>query len=157
MTASNKLGHGIGYEKIKQIISVYPNIINEYKSWTHNEFINKIKEIHGWEEKTSSLFVSNFNEFIDFYNLIKQYCIIEKQVKKEGILSGKIIVFTGFRDKDLETKIISLGGHIGATITKNTNYLVVKNDINEQTTKIEKANKLKIMVITKANFIKLLD
>ena len=156
MAASNKLGHGIGYEKIKQIISVYPNIINEYKSWTQNEFIDKIKEIHGWEEKTSSLFVSNFNNFIDFYNLIKQYCIIEKQDKKEGLLSGKIIVFTGFRDKDLETKIISLGGHIGATITKNTNYLVVKNDINEQTTKIEKANKLKIMVITKANFIKLL-
>ena len=26
MTASNKLGHGIGIERIKQIVTLYPNI-----------------------------------------------------------------------------------------------------------------------------------
>lgn len=44
----------------------------------------------------------------------------------EGVLSGKIFVFTGFRDENLEKQIESLGGTIGNSLSKKTNYLVMK-------------------------------
>lgn len=43
-----------------------------------------------------------------------------------GILYGKQIVFTGFRNADLEKKIESLGGEIGNSLSKKTAILVMK-------------------------------
>ena len=72
MAASNKLGPGIGEERVKQIVALYPNIITDYKKWSEDDFIKKIKAINGWEEKTASLLVSNFNTFVVFYDSIKK-------------------------------------------------------------------------------------
>jgi NAD-dependent DNA ligase len=159
MSASNKLGHGLGEERMKQILTKYPNIISEYKDWTKKDFISKIKEIDGWEDKTATLFVTNFNDFIKFYNSIYKYITIEDNKKYKGKLIDIIIVFTGFRDKKLEKEIENKGGKIGTTITKNTNYLVVKDNdvINNPTTKVIKAKELGITIITKDKLIKLIS
>jgi len=159
MTASNKLGHGIGEEKIKQVLSVYPNLMYDYKKWTKKEFINKIKEINGWEEKTASILVTNFDKFINFYDSISKYITLneENNLKiNKGKYDGKIFVFTGFRDKDLESKIKALGGKIGSSISKKTEYLIVKDKkvIDEPTDKISKAMSLGIKIITKNQLIK---
>lgn len=158
MAASNKLGHGLGEERMKQILTVYPNIMIEYKNWTKKEFIDKIKEIDGWEDKTATLFVTNFNDFVKFYNSISKYITIEETKKCKGTMTDKIIVFTGFRDKELEKKIEEQGGKIGTTITKNTDYLVVKDNdaIDNPTIKVSKAKELGISIITKDKLIKLL-
>ena len=162
MAASNKLGHGIGEERMKQILEVYPNILIEYKEWSKIDFINKIKEINGWEEKTSTLLVTNFNTFIKFYNEIKKYITIKSESKKEtisGTFTGKTIVLTGFRDKELQTKIEAQGGKIGSTISKNTDYLVLKDQasLDDPTDKVTKAIELKIQIITKDKLIKMLN
>ena len=64
--------------------------------------------VNGWEEKTSTLLVNNFGEFIKFYNSIQKYLTLE-QVKEtkiiKGEFSGKTVVMTGFRDKTLQEKI----------------------------------------------------
>lgn len=163
MFASNKLGIGIGEEKMKHVLSIYPNLIIDYKKWTKTEFINNLIEINGWEEKTATLLVNNFNNFINFYNLIKKYITLEKkEIKKEqinnNILIGKIVVFTGFRDKTLEEKMESNGIIIGNTVSKKTNYLIVKDQsmIDNPTEKVKKALELGITIITKENIIKLL-
>jgi len=161
MAASNKLGHGIGEERIKQVLSVYPNLMVNYKKWTKNEFIDNIKEISGWEEKTASLLVNNFDDFIKFFTTIKQYISIE-QVKINKLIKGeftdKTVVFTGFRDKELEAKIESQGGKIGSSISKNTDYLVVKDQetIDSPTDKVSKAVSLGIKIITREKLIKIL-
>jgi DNA ligase (NAD+) len=159
MTASNKIGHGIGEERIKQVLSVYPNLLTDYKKWDEETFIENLKELNGWETKTSSLFVSNFEEFIKFFNSIKKYIKLEvtKKVVK-GEFTDMIVVLSGFRDKDLQTQIESQGGKIRTTISKNTNYLVVKdqNMIDNPTDKINKAIKLNIKIITKDKLIKML-
>ncbi len=162
MAASNKLGHGLGEERMKQILEVYPNILTEYKKWTNKEFIEKLKELSGWEEKTSTLFVNNFNNFISFYNEIKKYVNVKVENKKEivtGTFTGKTIVLTGFRDKELQSKIEAQGGKIGSTISKNTDYLVVKDQsaIDDPTDKITKALELKIPIITKEKLVKMLN
>lgn len=159
MAGSNKIGHGIGEERIKQVLSAYPNLLTEYKKWNEKDFIDKLKEINGWETKTSTLFVSNFEEFIKFYNSIKKYIKLE-EIKKvtKGEFTGQTIVLTGFRDKELQTEIESQGGKIGTTISKNTNYLVVKDQsmIDDPTDKINKAITLNIKIITRDKLIKLL-
>jgi DNA ligase (NAD+) len=159
MAASNKLGHGIGEERIKQILSVYPDLLLDYKNWTKKEFIEKVKEINGWEEKTASLFINNFNEFIKFYNLIEKYIIIENKIKvTKGLFINKTFVFTKFRDNNLEEKIEEQGGKISVSITKNTDYLIVKDQsiIDNPTDKVTKAKSLNINIITKEELIKML-
>ena len=157
MTGSNKIGHGIGEERIKQVLTVYPNLLIDYKKWDSEKFINNLKELNGWEQKTSHLFVYNFEEFIKFFNLIKKYIKIEINKIIKGVFSGLIIVLTGFRDKDLQTQIENQGGKIGTTITKNTDYLVVKDQsmIDNPTEKIKKAIDLNIKIITKDKILKI--
>jgi DNA ligase (NAD+) len=159
MTSSNKLGFGIGYEKIKHILLIYPNILNEYNKWTEDIFINNIIKINGFEEKTATLFVKNFNNFIKFYNSIKKYIILEKNknILINNLLNNKIILFSGFRDKNLQNKIEELGGKINSTISKNIDFLIIKDNTILDTTKVKKALELKIKIITKDNFIKLIN
>lgn len=159
MAASNKIGHGIGEERIKQVLDTYPNLLIDYKKWGEEEFIDYLKQLNGWETKTSSLFVSNFDDFIKFFNSIKKY--IKLEMTKDivtGIFTNMTIVLTGFRDKDLQTQIESQGGKIGTSISKNTNYLIVKDQtmIDDPTDKIKKAQELNIKIITKDKLIKML-
>ena len=158
MTATNKLGNGIGYEKIKSILNIYPNIIEIYKKWNNEEFINKIKDIKGWDDKTALVFVKNFSNFIIFYEEIKDFVILKSNNINIGnnnlILKDKIIVLSGFRDKELQAKIINNGGNIANTISSKTNYLIVKNkDII--TDKIMKAHNfgIKILLIEDFNLL----
>lgn len=160
MAASNKLGHGLGEERMKQVLSVYPNLLNDYKKWTKQDFINNIKEINGWEDKTSTLLVNNFGEFMNFYNSIKKFITIETKKKvTKGKLLDKIFVLSGFRDNELQTKIEELGGKNGTTISKNTDYLVVKDQsiIDNPTGKVKKAQDIGIKIITKVMLEKMLN
>ena len=161
MAASNKIGPGLGEERMKQVLSIYPNIMIDYKKWGKTEFINKIKEINGWEEKTASLLVSNFDHFINFYDSVKKYITLEavNNNKVEGPFTNKTVVFTGFRDKDLQGKIELQGGKISASISKNTDYVIVKDKtvLESPTDKINKAIELDIKILTKEKVVKLLD
>jgi DNA ligase (NAD+) len=159
MAASNKLGPGIGEERVKQIVTLYPNIITDYKKWSEDDFIKKIKAINGWEEKTASLLVSNFNTFVIFYDSIKKYITLESITKTTGKFTDKIVVFTGFRDKDLQSQIEKQGGKIGSSISKNTDFLIIVDQsvLDKQTDKIIKAQELNIKIITKDQLIKLLN
>ena len=160
MTASNKLGHGIGIERIKQIVTLYPNIIVDYKKWTKKEFINNIIEIDGWEEKTSTLFVNNFGEYIKFHDSIKKYITIASETKKtkKGEFTDKTIVFSSFRDSELKSAVENMGGKIGTSVSKNTDYLVIKDSsaLDEPSDKIKKALELGIKILTKDKMMKML-
>ena len=159
MAASNKLGEGIGQEKIKLILIEYPNLLNEYTNWNKNEFINKIIKIKGWDIKSGTLFVNNFKYFIKFYNEIKNnikyYSEVNENTKTNGKLQNKIIVLSGFRNKDLQDLIMNEGGKVNNTVSKNTDYLIIKENIISE--KINKAKDLGIQILTISEFNKLLD
>jgi len=162
MAASNKLGPGLGEERMKNVLSIYPNILMDYKKWNKTDFINNIKSINGWEDKTAKLLVSNFEIFINFYDSVKEYITIEtvkNSIKASGVFTDKTIVFTGFRDKDLQSKIEIQGGKISSSISKNTDYLIVKDKsvLDSPTDKNIKAINLNIKILTKDELIKLLN
>ena len=68
---------------------------------------------------------------------------LEKPTSSE--LDGKIYVFTGFRDYELEKMILSKGGKIATTITKNTYKLITKS-MDKSSLKIKRAIDYKIPI-----------
>ena len=126
MAASNKLGHGLGEERMKQIIQYYPNILFDYKKWDQTVFINNIKKISGWNDKTATLFVTNFPEFIYFYNIIKKYI---KYVNRVKIQEAKLECNLYFFELNVFIRKLPFGLDIANNlILKPTNRLK-KNEI----------------------------
>jgi len=159
MNASNKLGELMGEKRLKQVMDAYPDLLIDYKKWTKVEFMEKLIELDGWEEKTSETLVSNMDEFIKFYNKIKSFVTLEKKkAVKKTKLTGLTIVMSGFRDADIQDKLEGMGVKISSSVSKNTDYLVVKNQdtIDEATGKVEKAKEAGVKIITKDQLIKLI-
>jgi DNA ligase (NAD+) len=161
MGASNKFGRCIGVRKSKTVLDVYPNILKDYKKWKTEEFIEKIKGISGWDSKTSTEFVDKFDDFIKFYKSIEKFVKLKKKTKtvKNGKMSGKNIVMTGFRDKELSEKIVNNGGNVSNSISKNTDYLIVKDKESKKSksSKIVKANNLGVKILIKSEIENMLD
>jgi len=149
----------VGEERIKLVLDKYPNLLTDYKKWSNEKFISNLKEINGWGEEISNLFVKNFSEFIEFYDEIKHLITFKKAVVKSTNLSNKIFVFTGFRDAEIKKKIEEMGGKVLDTVSSKTNYLVVKSkdEIDNPTSKITKALENGIDLITKEKLLKMLE
>ena len=159
MAASNKLGECIGDRRLKQVMDTFPNLLTDYKKWSKQEFIDKLKAMDGWEDKTSSTLVNNFDEFIKFYNKIKSFVTLEKKKEiKEGKLTGKTMVLSGFRDAPLQEKLEGMGVKISSSVSKNTDYLIVKDKetIDDNTGKVAKAKEVGVKIITKDALLKML-
>ena len=151
MNASNKLGSGMGIKRMQSIYNNYPNILSN--KWKKDIFINKIKEIDGWDTITATIFVDNFKDFIKFYNSIKKYITVkEKVVKSNGKYKNKKIVMSGFRDKEMTEYIEKEGGIISNTVSKNTDILIIKDSSVMNTSKVLKAQDLGIKIILRKNF-----
>ena len=63
------------------------------------------------------------------------------------------IVFTGFRNKELENEIIKNGGLIVNSVSGKTNILIV-DKLESNSSKINKAKQLKVDIVTEEQFRK---
>lgn len=169
MAASQVFGRGIGSKKFKLITDIYPNIMDIFKEKGKDHTIQLINAISGFDVKTTNKIVDSMDNFIDFYKkLIKikpnslsittPNINIVPNSKYNNIskYSGFTIVFTGFRDKELQTELESYNIKISESVSKNTK-IVVANDINENSGKITKAKELNIPIVPKTQFIKSLS
>jgi DNA ligase (NAD+) len=165
MSSSNLFGRGLSEKKIEPIMNEYPDILTSKE--TKAQKIQKIQSIKGMAEKSATLFVDNIESFVDFlkyigleYKLI-QYKNEENEKEKEkdtvltqtGPLYNKTIVMTGFRDKEIESYLKSVGAKLGASVSKNT-YLVLVKNLEEDTGKALDAKKLGVPLITVEEFNK---
>ena len=110
-------------------------------------------------EKTAKNFVSKISEFKKFlksanleYKLEEEPEFKNKEVDEGHELFNKKIIMTGFRNKDLESKLDKIGTNIVTSVSKNTDMVIVK-DKNETTGKVEQAKKLNIPIITLDEFM----
>lgn len=152
MSASNIFGSGFGERRIEAILMIYPNILSEGKKWTKQEFINKLMDIDGFSSITVNQFVDNFKEYNKFHKSISKFIKL-KNVKKPNKKLDMTIVMSGFRDKDIQSKLEEMGGKVSNSISKNTTYLVVI-DPKSTSSKITKAKKLGVEIISKEDLIK---
>ena len=152
MVASNKLGEGIGKERLKQILKEFPDIITNYNNISTDDLQKNILSLKGWNEILTNNFINNLNNFIIFYDNIKEYITICDNKSCSSIN----VVFSGWRpNEDLLKTIVAKGYNVINTINKNTHLLVIK-DKNEEHNSIKssKALQFNIKIIDKDEFIK---
>jgi DNA ligase (NAD+) len=89
--------------------------------------IDQVMEIEGFAEISAKNFVENYDIFRTFMEGLPVTIEEKVEVVLAGTdLEGKTFVFTGVRRKDLEEVIVSRGGVIGGSVSKNTTHLVMK-------------------------------
>jgi hypothetical protein len=159
MAASNLFGSKLGTKKLELIIQEYPDILLKRKEYTKEDLI----KINGIAAITADAFLDNINNFYDLLDDIGISCKENKEksnskspkekeeIKKSKIPPNEQIVFTGFRNKDWEKLITQSGSKISSSISKNVS-LVVANDINETSSKLQKARELNLKIISKDEF-----
>ena len=151
MKATNIFGRGLGEKKLEPILQAYPDILQSEES--SQAKLDKLVKMKGLGEKTAKLFVDNIDTFKVFlvkakllYKLEEYIKTLKKIEKIEGPLSGKTVIMTGFRDKELVELIKKAGGKIGSSVSKST-FKVIVQDIEQDTDKANKARKLGILIL----------
>ena len=152
MHASNIFGRGFGTKKLKLILDAYPSVMTDPIS--EPEKIKKISTVEGMAKKTSEQFVKEIPSFLTFLqsaNLqgklhIEKTQQVAKTINKDHPLFKKKWVMTGFRDKELIEKLLSLGSEQGSSVNKKTDFLIVK-DLDEDNVKVGEAKKLGIPIM----------
>jgi NAD-dependent DNA ligase len=169
MTAAN-LWPGFGVKRFDLVCSALaqPRLLGQQKpEITKAELV----AIDGFSDKTADAFLDNlpkFREWLAEHPLLKlinpQTAAKEAQAalataqQKQAIatgllaeLNGKKVVFTGFRDAELEAKLTGYGITIQSGVNKTTALVVAANP-DETSSKLEKARELGIRIMSGADF-----
>ena len=110
--------------------------------------IQQVMEIEGFAEISAKTYVDNYDNFFIFIESLPITISEKVEVVSVGDdLVGKQFVFSGVRRKDLEEIIISRGGVIGGSVSKNTTHLVMKAK-GSGSSKEEKAISLGVTIFT---------
>lgn len=117
--------------------------LKNYKAPT----IRRLIEIEGVSIKIAK----RFRESVPLFDVLEIIPIQWKKKKVKAAENQMIIVMTGFRDAELEKKLIEMGHVVGSSVTKKTTYLLVK-DKNSTSTKMKKAQELGVTIMTKEEF-----
>ena len=157
MIGTTIFGIGIGKQKMKLIFDNHPNFFELYNKLKKTECLELLTNINGIGDKTANQIYNKFHEFNNFVLNLKNEEIKKKIFdminKKKNIENTKIIVFSGFRNKEWENILQNNGYKISDNINKNVNILIVKN-IDSDSNKIKKAKKLNIEIFDMKTFEK---
>lgn len=145
--ASNQIPRGTGESKLSSLFKNVP----DPRHWTSTTIIPA-----GWTEDTFSNFKACFKDYEEWRTSEMYwipYPILENNTPTPNVSKG-IVCFTGFRDKDLETRLKTAGFNITPTLTASTSILVTADDATNDSAKVVKARATKsIEVITRTSFI----
>ena len=137
--ASGIFGFGMGRKRINNLFDEYPTILEESKKISREEMYNKIMKIEGFSEKTTESIVENINWANKFINALSKFATFKGKTIINDNMKGLKVIFSGFRDAKLGDEVVSRGGKIVTSISKNTNILVVANKVCKETDKVKKA------------------
>lgn len=144
MAASGCFGRGIGIKKLKKLYEAAEGNLKKFLD------IQFIESVDGFDNKTAQLIINGNQCWEQFFNDISNHVKISQynqQNINKGIFSNQFIVFTGFRDSNLQNEIIKQGGNIQSAVSKKTT-LVIAADRFENSTKLKKARELNINIIS---------
>ena len=152
LLGSSGIFEGIGKRKLKVLFDNFPDILEIELS--EKELLEKIINIEGYSDKSAEKIIINLNKAKKFLEEVKPFVVYDenKKVNSTNKLKELTVLFTGYRNEDLEKKIISNGGKIITSVSKNLKILIVKNK-ESLSSKIEKARKLNIEILFEDEFI----
>lgn len=155
MDASGIFGRGVGQRKILPVIKKYPKILNS--GWSVKKMQEKLLEVDGYSDKTAQQFAQAFPLFLKWLAVASKFITWKMPVeaKKRGdSMADQVVVFTGFRDKGLETLIGQHGGKIASGVSSKTTILLVSN-LSDNGLKVKKAKELgTIKIMTSDQLVK---
>jgi hypothetical protein len=136
-------GHGFGVRKAKMLLK---NLADENDIWniTESEIIN----FEGFDVKTARNFVNGMTQAKDLADILNLKFV---QETKTDELAAFNVVFTGFRDKDFQTKLEKAGAKVGSSVSKKTTHLITAEP-NSNSTKAAKAREIGIETLSLEEF-----
>lgn len=153
LAAATPCFQSFGTRRLATLIENIPDFMTLSKESLHQ----KIIALEGFSTKTADMFVDglpSFKEFLAEYNKIYtvSYTTNSKPQVTSGKYSGMVFLFSGFRDKNMESEIEEQGGKIVQRISSKepVTHLIVK-DINATSQKITTAKEKGIKVIAKSD------
>lgn len=147
---SNVRGLGVRkFKKLQQALGV-PKLL---ACTNHLDIIN----IAGFDEKTARGAVKAIAAFVDFAaNLSSYYSFGSSDAANTGSLAGQKVVFTGFRDKNLEQIVEDEGGEMQSAVSNKTTIVVALTP-NSSSGKIKKARDLGIRIMGVDEFKRMVE
>lgn len=124
--------------------------------FTEKPTMEQLMGIEGFAEISCKSYLDGYDRFFEFIKDLPITISKKEDVKVSDDLNGMTFVFTGFRDKSAEDIIISKGGKIGSSVSKNTTHLVCK-DPDSGSSKLEKAKLMGIKLISINDLIKIIN
>ena len=141
----NIIGRNFGLIRLEQLVEYFG--FQYFIDNIDNLDACRIKNIEGFSEKLATLAVlglKRVNKYLDSTIKLKYY-YDKSIIKYKSKLANDIkvtdnhslkhltVVFTGFRDKELENTIRKKGGKVSNTINKQTTHLVIFSDVKKNT------------------------
>lgn len=129
------------------------------KHFTKKPTIAELVAVEGFSDTSAEIYIKGLE---DFWGWIAELPITLKMKEDKrtepisSLLDGWAMVFTGFRNKELEEKIVLNGGEIKSGISGNSTHLVMKEK-GSGTTKEQKALKLGQTIYDEAELIMILE
>ena len=144
-------GEGIGKRKLKILFDNFPDILE--CDLDTKDIKKRIIEIEGYSEKTADKIIHRLDDARKLIKDIKPFISYKNEIIVSDKLNEMTVLFSGFRNDELEKKIINNGGKIITGVSKNLKILIVK-DKTSSSTKIEKAKKMNIEILLENEFVK---
>lgn len=126
----------------------------KYESYENEKIEGKMYKMISSLEGFSDIMTSRLIEGLDIYyeEIAELLNTLEVKEYKRTISKPKggntmIIVFTGFRDSNLQTELELKGHKVTGSVSGKTNYVVTK-DPHDNTVKLQKARELGIKIVT---------
>ena len=122
---------GIGERRFETILEVHPDLLN-YGYDNPNKIVEMIIQISGFGDILSKIIAYNLSTFINWLYDNPSIVIEKPKIINNGRnnkFAGETVVFSGFRDPDLQRLIREEKGSVTSTVTGKTTILVQK-DLN---------------------------
>lgn len=150
MYASGVFGRALGSRKFNAIIDAVPNIMDRALDSTE-KLVRLIDDIPGFDVKQAQMFASGLPRFLKFLNLSRIPAQKIKKIKTTSAkLSGQSVLFTGFRNAELETAIQAAGGKIASSVKSAT--ILLAKDVGGSSSKLAAARAAGIKIMTEQQF-----
>ena len=150
--ASGVFGMGMGKRKVEALLNNIPNLLTIHKEITKEELYELIISVEGFSDKTTTKIVKNLPWASKFVDSITPFISVKVNKRVSDDLRDMKVVFSGFRDKELEDEIKKRGGKVTTSVSKNTTC-VVTGDTDSSSSKVQKAIELGIDVYDKEGFL----
>jgi len=141
----------IGYRRFDTILQHFPYLL----SMTPSSISSNLKNIKGFNILADKISI-NIPIFLNWLSDHSRITYFIPDTSLHSTLSNEIIVFSGFRDKNLESYINKLGGKVNTSVSSKTTLLLIKN-LQSTNSKYNQAITLNIKIMLKDDFTNIIS